>query len=1016
MPLDYTKQIIDEIFASDCLHIIGRGLGLHKIIIQLLRAFCDRGQLVFLLNVNADEESYFLNQLKEDGVDPLPRFMRSDFSIRERTELYLQGGCLLVNPRNLVVDLLQKRVPTHLISGFLVNNAHRVDEDSAEAFILRLFREKNRTGFIKAFSQSPEHFSTAQKLGKVMRALQVQTLHLWPRFRMEVIQSIECRRPDVVEICPRLTDRMAQIQGYVTDIMAQVLSELQTKSAQTIAALHLSIESVLSGDLFKTMRDELGPSYHTLPVCSKRLLEDLRCLKDLLVLLYTVDCVAFFQYLENLIASSRSSSGVTGLDPIPAEWVLTSNTSKLMATARERVFMISRKRKAEAEAEAEAAATDPATVQAFDGRLQLVLEADPKWEVLSEVLAEIQSHRTSPDPPRVLVLCSSERTRAQLSEYLCTGGQALLLRQFRRHLLQKYPATADPPTGQSLAERVLHAEARAIRGACDPGRIFRPPTDGGPIGRMQLSGMGSEGVAGAAGVSPSGAASTDTPSTGSDPVDTGPPGTTAPAASAAAAPTGGGKGASKAKRPKKATISAAEKVAMAKEAAAVAWGAGGAHPEPRGRAFRRPPKGPAASGGDAPAAYLAELQQRSEQEESALAAARERQQRELTKELEAFFGELEEPWLQLHTYKDTFGLLPEFNPQYIVMYDADLAFIRRVELYVNEDPARHVRVYLLAYDKSAEQQKFLSSIQRELRAFQSLVKQKADLTLGSGETWGTLDSKEQELQTLELVESATNRKGGASLKRLQAPGGKQGAIVVDMREFRSALPSQLHARGFTIVPVTLEVGDYVLTPEVCVERKSVQDLCQSFNSGRLFHQIEAMSRHYPQPTLLIEFARHLPFTLIHHPHHSSLQGHMGITERLTLLAIHFPTLRILWCRSPQVTALAFQSLKEGKSDPDTAHAAELGLDHADAAQPDAAASSADSVAAEDVLTRLPGVTPTNVVHLMTAFRSLRQVLEAPLSKLSEVIGQVDGTLLFQFLHRSSWDEPAREHTKPRNNG
>jgi DNA excision repair protein ERCC-4 len=33
-------------------------------------------------------------------------------------------------------------------------------------------------------------------------------------------------------------------------------------------------------------------------------------------------------------------------------------------------------------------------------------------------------------------------------------------------------------------------------------------------------------------------------------------------------------------------------------------------------------------------------------------------------------------------------------------------------------------------------------------------------------------------------------------------------VIVDMREFRSELPSILHKRGFLIEPVTLEVGDY----------------------------------------------------------------------------------------------------------------------------------------------------------------------------------------------------------------
>ena len=43
-------------------------------------------------------------------------------------------------------------------------------------------------------------------------------------------------------------------------------------------------------------------------------------------------------------------------------------------------------------------------------------------------------------------------------------------------------------------------------------------------------------------------------------------------------------------------------------------------------------------------------------------------------------------------------------------------------------------------------------------------------------------------------------------------------VIVDMREFRSELPSLLHKRGIEIEPVTLEVGDYILSPEICVER------------------------------------------------------------------------------------------------------------------------------------------------------------------------------------------------------
>lgn len=63
-------------------------------------------------------------------------------------------------------------------------------------------------------------------------------------------------------------------------------------------------------------------------------------------------------------------------------------------------------------------------------------------------------------------------------------------------------------------------------------------------------------------------------------------------------------------------------------------------------------------------------------------------------------------------------------------------------------------------------------------------------------------------------------------------------IVVDVREFNSELPLEIYKRGTDIVPVTLEVGDYVLTPEICIERKSPDDLSQSLLSGRIFYQIE----------------------------------------------------------------------------------------------------------------------------------------------------------------------------------
>ena len=57
----------------------------------------------------------------------------------------------------------------------------------------------------------------------------------------------------------------------------------------------------------------------------------------------------------------------------------------------------------------------------------------------------------------------------------------------------------------------------------------------------------------------------------------------------------------------------------------------------------------------------------------------------------------------------------------------------------------------------------------------------------------------------------------------------------------------------------MQVGDYILSPDICIERKSISDLIGSLNSGRLYNQAIAMTRYYSKPMLLIEFDQNKPF-------------------------------------------------------------------------------------------------------------------------------------------------------------
>ncbi len=69
-------------------------------------------------------------------------------------------------------------------------------------------------------------------------------------------------------------------------------------------------------------------------------------------------------------------------------------------------------------------------------------------------------------------------------------------------------------------------------------------------------------------------------------------------------------------------------------------------------------------------------------------------------------------------------VLEEVRPRYIVMYEPDAAFIRRVEVYRSSHQDRNVRVYFMYYGGSVEEQRYLSAVRKEKDAFTRLIKEK----------------------------------------------------------------------------------------------------------------------------------------------------------------------------------------------------------------------------------------------------------------------------------------------------
>ncbi|CAK6961688.1 DNA repair endonuclease XPF [Scomber scombrus] len=878
--LEFETEMFLSLFGCDGLLVAAEGMGIDRILLQFMRVYSEQGSLVLLLNTTTPEQEYFTEQLRVEGVTHLPRTVTSDVQSTERYNVYTEGGVLFVTSRILVVDFLTDRIPAHLISGILVYRAHKIIESCQEAFILRLFRQKNKTGFIKAFTDKATAFASGFcQVERVMRNLFVKKLYLWPRFQVSVNTALDRHKPEVVELHVSLTPAMRAIQSSILDIMSACLKELKRYNP-SLEAEDLSLENTLGSAFEKVIHHYLDPSWHQLGTKTKALVRDMKVLRVLLLYLTQYDCVTFLNLLESLRTSQKSFGSNAG-------WLFLDSSTSMFVNARSRVYRIAEKKKKFKVGE-EAEKQKPSS--ASEVKRELVLENSPKWAALTEVLQEIERENKSSQhkPGHVLICASDDRTCAQLQQYIRHGSEWLLNRLYARTIAKRDPVAAaafdldSHKKGKSWPKKGTKGKEPAQK---------KKPTKSKSRPSLTLTQM------------------------------------------------------------------------MGKEEANGAAAAMG-------------------SSGDEE-----ELTEEDEGEEEQL---------KLDLSSDDYYAVLKEPLTVIHPLKgctDPHSLtrvLHEVDPSFVVLYDAEISFVRQLEVYKATRPGKPLRVYFLIYGGSTEEQKYLTALSKEKKAFEHLIREKATMVIPE-EREGREDTNLDLARNLEPANATTNTRKAGGQEQPKEPS----RVIVDMREFRSELPSLLHRRGLDIEPVTLEVGDYILTPETCVERKSVSDLIGSLQSGRLYNQCLSMTRYYKRPVLLIEFDPAKPFSLTARTDFRHEISSNDITSKLTLLTLHFPRLRILWCPSPHATAELFLELKKGRFEPDAASA------QAVTAESDMVAESADlyNPGPYDFLLKMPGVNTKNYRALIKNADSLADLVKFSQEKLAELLGNAtNAKLLYEFLH------------------
>jgi len=551
-----------------------------------------------------------------------------------RQRLYATGGILSITPQILIVDLLSGVLEPKNVSGLLVMHAERVIATSIEAFIVRIYRQHNRDGFLKAFSDNPEAFTSGfSPLAKMLRNLFLNKTALFPRFHVDVLKSLEAKRKaEVIELEVPMTEAMAQIQAAILECVEAAIGELK-KANSGVDMSDWNLDNALRSNFDVIVMRQLNPVWHRLHPRTKQVAADLRILRSMLHDLLSQDAVSFNQYLDTIRAASDQKAGSIRQNQSP--WLYLDAAQTIFETAKERVYA------------GRLNNVTPLDSRAAQENIRPVLEELPKWVVLSEVLDEIErdvyfNPTVDDSSGAILIMCSDHGTCAQIREYLQTRtlvepdengedendepyhtASSMMKKKLRRYIQWKKDFAKINASLQADMQAAVEAKADANNRGRGP-----------PNKRRRVRGSAS--------------------------------------------------------------------VALGPNRSDVARTAGDRE------------------------AHLASLLDDVE------ITSKDGEPIEILgadpmTDMDDFFELFEmNDMIVVHPYDGDVDehVLEEIRPRYVIMYEPDSAFIRRVEVYRSSHTDRTVRVYFMYYKNSVEEQRYLASVRREKDAFTKLIRER----------------------------------------------------------------------------------------------------------------------------------------------------------------------------------------------------------------------------------------------------------------------------------------------------
>ncbi len=229
------------------------------------------------------------------------------------------------------------------------------------------------------------------------------------------------------------------------------------------------------------------------------------------------------------------------------------------------------------------------------------------------------------------------------------------------------------------------------------------------------------------------------------------------------------------------------------------------------------------------------------------------------------------------------------------------------------------------------------------------------------------DSEEEQLSLEDFVEEEVDSEVAGSPPRKKVPKADDRIrMIVDSRELPTAVPRELTRLDVELSGESLEIGDYIVSEDVAVERKETGDFIQSLIDGRLFVQLTSLRSAYRRPVLIIEGEQLIGLRAV---------SPASIYGALASIAIRIQ-IPILWTRNATETANVLYRL---------AHLEQVG-----AKRPLRTRSGetriGDAETLEYILSGFPGIDTVTSRAMLSELGSLENIFSAEEKELRKVKG------------------------------